>query len=141
MAMVMMVTIMNKPAHFAVDTAPKQRVVGRPFVKGQSGNPLGRPKSARSRHSENFLASFSRDFEEHGEQVIAQVRQEQPATYLKIAADLLPKQAELDISVDIFARAQGQLEAYRVLRDASKESRKELADLRAANGHGEEVAG
>jgi hypothetical protein len=132
---------MSKPAHFAVDTAPKQRVIGRPFAKGQSGNPLGRPRSARSKHSENFLAAFSRDFEENGERVIAQVREEQPATYLRIAADLLPRQAELDVSIDIFARAQGQLEAYRLLRDASKESRRELADLRAADGHGEEVAG
>jgi hypothetical protein len=123
-----MISIMAKPAHApfepiaprAVVTAPKQRVIGRPFEKGQSGNPAGRPKSARSRHSENFLASFANDFEEHGAQVIAQVRRETPAIYLKIAADLLPKESVLDVNVDIAHRAQSQLEAFRLLRDASR---------------------
>jgi hypothetical protein len=74
-------------------TAPKQpkRVIGRPFPKGVSGNPAGRPKSARSAHSENFLREFCRDFEEHGAAVIAKVRQERPEVYLKVAADLVPK--------------------------------------------------
>jgi hypothetical protein len=76
------------------------------------------PKSARSRHSENFLATFANNFEEHGAQVIEQVRRETPAIYLKIAADLLPKEATLDLNVDIVHRAQSQLEAFRLLRDA-----------------------
>jgi len=29
---------------YVQETAPKQRVVGRPFKKGKSGNPSGRPK-------------------------------------------------------------------------------------------------
>jgi hypothetical protein len=117
---------MAMPAHFAVVTPPKQRVIGRPFVKGQSGNPAGRPKSARSRHSENFLTTFAADFEEHGAQVIERVRRDTPAIYLKIAADLLPKEATLDVNVDIIHRAQSQLEAFRLLRDASNDDKAAL---------------
>src|SRR5262249_61481435 len=87
---------------------------------GISGNPNGRPKGARSRHSENFLATFASDFETHGPQVIEKVRTEMPHVYLKIAADLLPKQSELDINIDVLHRAQTQLDAFRMLRDAPR---------------------
>jgi len=61
---------------------------------GQSGNPAGRPKGSRNRHSENFLNAFARDFEQHGAAVIEKVRKERPQDYLKVAASLLPKQME-----------------------------------------------
>jgi hypothetical protein len=77
----------------------------------------GRPKGARDRHSRNFLNCFADDFEKHGAAVIEQVRLEQPAAYLKIAADLLPREATLDVSVDILADVTTTLEAFRVLRD------------------------
>jgi hypothetical protein len=124
-------TTMSKPLTAdAVVTAPKQRVIGRPFQPGQSGNPAGRPRSARSRHSENFLATFASDFEAHGPQVIEKVRTEMPHVYLKIAADLLPKQSELDINIDVLHRATTQLEAFRMLRDAP---RNELELLRQSD--------
>jgi hypothetical protein len=75
----------------------------------------GRPKGSRDRHSRNFLNAFADDFEQHGVQVIAKVREEQPATYLKIACDLLPREATLDVSVDILHDATSALEAYRTL--------------------------
>ena len=40
----------------AQNTAPKERrVIGRPFSKGRSGNPAGRPKGSRNRLSEDVL--------------------------------------------------------------------------------------
>jgi hypothetical protein len=63
---------------------------------GQSGNPAGRPKGSRNRHSENFLNAFARDFEQHGAAVIEKVRKERPQDYLKVAAALLPKQMEIE---------------------------------------------
>jgi hypothetical protein len=77
----------------------------------------GRPKGARDRHSRNFLNAFADDFEQHGLQVIRQVREEQPAQYLKIAADLLPKEATLDVDVSVFADVRGVVEAYRIAAD------------------------
>lgn len=74
-------------------TVPKQ-LEPHIWQPGQSGNPNGRPKSARSKLQEGFLKAFAQDFEENGEAVIRNVRNERPADYLKIAASLLPKQVE-----------------------------------------------
>jgi hypothetical protein len=67
------------------------------FLTGSKPGP-GRPQGSRNRHSENFLTAFADDFEARGAEVIERVRIEQPAIYLKIAADLLPKQTALEIS-------------------------------------------
>src|SRR5260370_39419105 len=74
----------------------------------------GRPKGARDRHSRNFLHAFADDFERHGQAVIERVREEQPAQYLKIAADLLPKEATLDADVSVVHDVRGIVEAHRM---------------------------
>lgn len=79
----------------AETTAPKQQV-GIPFKPGQSGNPKGRPKGSRNKLGEEFLAKLHADFQEHGEQVLADVRKEKPDAYLRVVASILPK--ELNIS-------------------------------------------
>lgn len=62
-----------------------------PFVKGQSGNPAGKPLGSKHKISEKFISSLTADFEQHGGAVIERVRAEKPETYLKIVADLVPK--------------------------------------------------
>lgn len=62
-----------------------------PFVKGQSGNPGGKPIGAKNQISAKFIAALTADFEQHGETVISQVRADKPEAYLKIVADLVPK--------------------------------------------------
>jgi hypothetical protein len=86
------------------------------FQTGSKGGP-GRSKGSRNRHSENFLTAFAGDFEKHGPAVIAKVREEQPSVYLRIAADLLPKEAQIDVNVDILHDVTSTLEAYRTLAD------------------------
>ena len=71
-------------------TAQKQR--GRPFQQGQSGNPSGRPRGARNRLSEILLCIVVDDFLEHGPEAIAQLRQKDPATYLRLVASLVPRE-------------------------------------------------
>jgi hypothetical protein len=77
----------------------------------------GRPKGSRDRHSRNFLNAFADDFEQHGVKVIAKVREEQPAQYLRIAADLLPREATLDLDVNVFHDVRNVVEAYRLATD------------------------
>lgn len=71
------------------------------FLPGNKHGAAGRPKGARDKHTRNFLEAMSNDFEAHGAEVIRKVREEQPAVWLKIAFDMLPKHAELDVSLSI----------------------------------------
>lgn len=78
----------------ADNTGPKQKAA--PFKPGQSGNPAGRPKGSRNKLGEDFIAAMCDDFAEHGAAVIAKVRQERPADYLRVVASLLPKELRVD---------------------------------------------
>ena len=63
---------------------------------GQSGNPAGRPKGARNKLSENFLNALADDFDAHGQDVIAKVRESRPHEYLRVVAATLPKRLETE---------------------------------------------
>ncbi len=69
-----------------------------PFKPGQSGNPAGRPKGARSKLGEAFLEKMLADFEEHGVSVIEAVRKDKPDQYLKVVASILPKDLNVNIN-------------------------------------------
>jgi hypothetical protein len=67
------------------------------FLAGNSGNG-GRKPGLKNRLGESFVAVIAHDFSLHGEGVIERVRVEQPAIWLKIVSDLLPKEAEAKIA-------------------------------------------
>jgi hypothetical protein len=88
----------------AEQTAPKQQI-GIPFKPGQSGNPAGRPKGARSKLGTLFLEQMLEDFTTHGAKVIEDVRNEKPDQYLKVVASILPK--EIEPSADLLDAISG----------------------------------
>jgi hypothetical protein len=81
----------------AADTTGKKQPRGRPFKRGQSGNPKGRPKGARNRLGTQFLEALETDFNKFGPQAIALVREKKPETYMRVVADLLPKEANINV--------------------------------------------
>ena len=80
----------------AEDTGAKQQVRGRPFAPGQSGNPAGRPRGARSKLATEFINALQKDFAENGEAAIEMVRTTKPEAYLKTIAAVLPKVLEVE---------------------------------------------
>lgn len=66
------------------------------WVPGQSGNPAGRPRGARNKLSESLLTALADDFDAHGRDVIAKVRENHPHEYLRVIAATLPKRLETE---------------------------------------------
>jgi hypothetical protein len=82
------------------------------FEPGKSGNPVGRPKGARSKFGEAFLEAMLADFQQHGVAAIEQVRQEKPDQYLKVIASLLPRDVNLrDLTDDTDDMSDDELAA------------------------------
>ncbi len=72
------------------DTGQKQASTR--FKPGQSGNPAGRPKGARSKLAEAFVDALLADWKENGVEAIVAMREDKPADYVKVVASLLPKE-------------------------------------------------
>ena len=75
-----------------------ERVKRNLFQPGKSGNPAGRPKGARNKLGEQFLKALEKDFKSHGAEVIEAVRHEKPDVYLKVVAQIVPKQMTHTVS-------------------------------------------
>lgn len=71
-----------------------QRANGR-FVKGQSGNPAGRPKGARNVLSKTVLKAYATEAANGDfERVLSDLKQHNPAVYAKLVNDAAMKEAE-----------------------------------------------
>lgn len=79
------------------NTGPIKDERGR-FVPGCSGNPAGKPKGARTKLGEQFLAALQEDFEANGIEAIQIVRAERPQDYIKVIASLMPKDLNLNVN-------------------------------------------
>jgi hypothetical protein len=86
--------------------------------------PIDEPDAAHRRSfGDDFMDALQADFCAHGRDVIAKLRHDKPADYLKVIAALLPKQgaAQTEADPDPFAKLTDDdlaqaLEALRALR-------------------------
>lgn len=98
--------------------ATAANLISHRFKPGTSGNPLGRPRGGRNRLSEDFVQAMYDDFKVHGRGAIAAVREKDPSTYVKVIAQLLPREVAPtrplegmsdDELIDAIAILQGQI--------------------------------
>lgn len=69
---------------------PSGRDANGRFQTGNIGG--GRPKGSRNKLSDVLLSVVVDDFVEHGAEAISQLRQKDPATYLRLIASLVPRE-------------------------------------------------
>jgi hypothetical protein len=70
------------------------------FKAGSSGGP-GRPPGSKNKVTEEFLRVLAADFKKHGKSVIERVREESPDVYLRLVAQLVPKDLDVKHSGDV----------------------------------------
>ena len=88
------------------------------FVAGTGGN--GRAKGSRNKLGEAFTDALYADFQENGIEAITKVRDNDPSTYVRVIAGLLPKEVKIE---------------QQPLAEMSDDELSSLIDLiRAANG-------
>ena len=79
---------------------PKSLANLRPWKPGERGNPhwAGRQKGSRNKINQDYIDAFCREFEQHGPAVFAKVRKKMPHVWLRLAAELMPKQMQVEHS-------------------------------------------
>lgn len=61
------------------------------FLAGNGGG--GRRKGSRNKLTETFLAAVASDFEQHGAATLAKLRDDDPASYLRIVGSFVPRES------------------------------------------------
>jgi hypothetical protein len=96
-------------------------------VAAISSNPAGNRHHTRHLLNQEFIQALLLHFREHGKKAIEKVARDQPASYLKILALLVPREHKVEYSNSLKNMTDGQL-------DAAIELVKHMLEDRAAEG-------
>ena len=73
----------------AIETTKGYQVT---WVKGQSGNPAGRPKGSKHKLQMSFWNDLQRTWKERGSEALRWVAENDPSTFVRVCASLMPKE-------------------------------------------------
>jgi hypothetical protein len=83
------------------------------FLPGNNGGP-GRRVGSRNHLQTEFLAELHRTWQAEGREALQRCAREDPTAFVRVVASLLPREAQLDVSLDL-SGARSALEAYRTM--------------------------
>ena len=83
------------------------------FQLGHTGG--GRPRGSRNKLGEQFLSDLRDVWQTHGIQALEKCAEEEPGTFVRVIAGLLPKTIDLNIAVDVADFATKFRTAYAML--------------------------
>jgi|SRR3954447_5023620 hypothetical protein len=87
----------------AEPTAQQQRVIGRPYRPGESGNPAGRPRGSRNRLADQFIFDLHNSWIEHGVDALARCARDEPGVYVRVIAGLMPRDIGISVTATVDA--------------------------------------
>ena len=95
--------------------ARRDKRTGR-FLTGNNGG--GRQRGSRNKLATEFIDALYADFQQNGAEAIKRVAADEPAQYLRLIAQVLPKELDiaLNVDVDLFADAASFAQAFRLAR-------------------------
>jgi hypothetical protein len=128
---------MAKSAHegpFEPHTPPLQRNQRGQFLTGHKQASPGRPKGSRNKLGEQFISDLASSWEKHGAQALERCALEEPAQFVRVVASLLPREATLDIDVDVTMRAA--IDAATAFRTLAALPQDKLLELHANEAGG-----
>lgn len=70
------------------------RVIGRPFEPGKSGNPAGRPKGSRNKLAEDFLGDLHAEWQKRGKSAVENLPDDK---LCEVVVKTLPKDVQVDL--------------------------------------------
>ena len=105
-----------------------KRINGK-FARGWSGNPGGSVEATRRSFNKDFLLALAADFKKHGAATIEKVRKQQPGSYMKICALLVPREMKVEHSNAIKHLTDEQLDAMIEHLTASLEAQAQSAKV------------
>jgi len=71
-----------------------------PWKRGESGNPKGKAQGTRTGVCDAFVRDLHDDWRKHGKAALAACRKEEPATYVRVVAGLLPKETNANLNMN-----------------------------------------
>jgi hypothetical protein len=121
------------------EATPKSKAANlkKPWKPGQSGNPNGRPKGSRGKLCEDFLRDFHEAWEMHGAFALREVAKDDPSTFVRVAASLLPKEYKVESVTSELTDEQLDQRLKQLARAFDLELRNEGGVYRLAGGEAE----
>lgn len=116
-----------------IDTKNNRDAQTGQFLVGHKGNG-GRPRGSRNRLTTEFIDALYSKWQKHGSDVLDRVIADDPAAFLRVVGQILPKELDVALTVksDLFAEAQTFAQAYRLAREVIGADPSKMIELEAS---------